>query len=248
MENMTSTTMGMMTEPAYAMMYQTSFVSPASGIRVTGNVLSVAVKVTGFTDSCATAGKPLQEGLGHYHLLLDHSLINMYCTPHATVSLQNVKPGMHQLTVVPALNDHSEVEANGQTISFDYQPVSPLADIIGASFPGPPSIKILSPRNGATVSGTFPVRVEITNFHPSCDLYGKADVGGYGHWHLNHDGMSGPMMGMGTMMGMSCATTFMASTAGFAPGSTHTLIALLVGDSHAPLMPSVDDMVKVTIG
>ena len=34
---------------------------------------------------------------GHYHVLLDGSLINMFCTPTAVVPLQNVKPGMHTL-------------------------------------------------------------------------------------------------------------------------------------------------------
>jgi hypothetical protein len=238
----------MMAIPAYAMSYHTSFTTPADGIKVTGNDLPVTVNLTGYTDSCDWAGKPPQQGFGHYHLLLDKALINMYCTPNASVSLQNVKPGMHKLSVVPALNDHAEVEENGQTITFDYEPISALRELTDLSSSGPPSIKILSPKPGSTVSGPFDVTVQITNFKPDCDLYGKPDLAGYGHWHLNYDTATGAMMGMGGMQGMSCTTTLHASTVGLRSGETHTLIALLVGNGHAPLNPVVGDKVDVTVG
>jgi hypothetical protein len=228
--------------------YHTAFVSPADGVKVTGNDLAVKVMVSGYTDSCDWAGKPPQQGVGHYHLLLDKALINMYCSPDAIVALQNVKPGMHKLEVLPALNDHAEVEANGQTINFDYEPTSPPTALTDLTFPAKPSIKILSPKPGQTVTGTFDVTVEINNFKSACDLLGKPDLAGYGHWHLNLDSMTGPMMGMGTMLGMSCTTTFHATTVGLHSGDTHTLITLLVDNGHAPLNPPVDDKVDVTIG
>jgi len=244
----TSSPTTMMAMPAYAMSYHTAFTAPADGIKVTENQLSVGVNVTGYTDSCDWAGRPPRQSFGHYHLLLDKALVNMYCTLNATVSLQNVKPGMHKLTVLPALNDHAEVEENGQTINFDYEPTSPLAELTDLPSSGPPSIKILSPKPGTTVSGTFDVTVLITNFKPDCDLYGKPDLAGYGHWHLNYDTASGAMMGMGGMQGMSCTTTLHASTVGLKTGETHTLIALLVDNGHAPLNPAVQDKVDVTIG
>ena len=224
----------------------TSISSPSNGAVITANAVTVAVKATGFIPSCALAGKPVASG-GHYHILLDHSLINMYCTPTATVSLQNVSPGMHMLTVVPALNNHTEVEQNGQTISFDYQPSAPLPTIT-SKHTGSPSITILSPKPGAVLSGSFDVTVRITSFEPSCDLYGKANVAGYGHWHLNIDSATGPMMGMGSMLGMSCTATFHATTAGLAAGQHHTLIALLVDNEHAPLMPAAEARVPIVIG
>jgi len=70
----------------------------------------------------------------------------------------------------------------------------------------------------------------------------------YGHWHLNLDSMSGPMMGMGTMLGMSCTMTFQATTQGLKAGQTHTLIALLTDNGHAPLHPPVASEVTVMIG
>jgi hypothetical protein len=243
-----STTMAMMPLPDYAKAMKTTFVSPADGVKVTTNTLDVQVDVTGYTDSCEWAGKPPTQGVGHYHLLLDKALVNMYCTPAASVSLQNVKPGIHHLTVVPALNDHAEVEENGQTIGFDYEPTSPLSTLGDQARAAEPAIKILSPQPGAVLSGPFDVTVRIDNFTPSCDLFGKPDLVGYGHWHVNLDSTSGPMMGMGTMLGMSCTTTLHQSTTGLQHGEKHTLIALLVGNGHAPLMPAVEDKVDVTIG
>ena len=55
-------------------------------------------------------------------------------------------------------------------------------------------------------------------------------------------------MGMGGMMGMSCIRVIHASAAGLKPGSHHTLIALLVGNEHVPLMPLVASGVTVRIG
>lgn len=49
--------------------------------------------------------------MGHYHIMLDQSLINAFCDLNASVSLQNVSPGPHTLTVVPAGNDHSMITA-----------------------------------------------------------------------------------------------------------------------------------------
>ena len=238
----------MMAMPAYAMSYHTSFASPSDGVKVTGNELSVSVNASGYTDSCDWAGKPPQQGFGHYHLLLDKALVNMYCTANATVSLQNVKPGMHKLTVVPALNDHSEVDENGQTIAFDYEPTSPMPQLTDQTLGSPPSIKILSPKFGDTLSGPFDVTVQINNFKPSCDLLGKPDVTGYGHWHLNFDTTSGPMNGMGTMAGMSCTATVHTSTVGLKAGEMHSLVAILVDNGHAPLNPPISDKVDVTIG
>src|SRR5215467_1119393 len=59
--------------------------SPASGTKVTANSVTVHVRVTGYKDTCALAGRPLMVGMeatatGHYHVLLDGSLINMFCT------------------------------------------------------------------------------------------------------------------------------------------------------------------------
>jgi hypothetical protein len=241
-------TMTMMHLPAYAQNMKVLITSPASGTVVTGNSVTLAVQASGYTPTCDLAGKADQAGTGHYHILLDKALVNMYCTPTAIVSMQNVAPGMHTLTAVPTLNDHTQVDENSNSITIDYEPTHPLPTITGANFASAPTITILSPKNGAVLSGTFEVVVEVTNYNLSCGLFGKPDVTRYGHWHLNLDSMSGPMMGMGTMLGMACTTTFQATTQGLKSGQTHTLIALLVDNGHAPLNPPVASEVTVMIG
>jgi hypothetical protein len=243
----TPTTM-MMHLPPYAQNMKVLITSPASGTKVTGNSVTLAVQASGYAPTCALAGKADQAGTGHYHILLDKALVNMYCTPVATISRQNVAPGIHTLMAVPTLNDHTEIDENGNSITIDYEPTHPLPTITGTTFAGAPTITILSPKKGATVSGTFDVVVKVTNYHLSCDLMGKPDVTRYGHWHLNLDSMSGPMMGMGTMLGMDCTSVFHATTQGLQPGQTHTLIALLTDNGHAPLNPPVASEVTVMIG
>jgi hypothetical protein len=234
--------------PPYAANMKLDVNSPSAGKTLTSNEIQVSVKASGFDLSCDQAGKPLVEGKGHYHVLLDKSLINMYCSPTATISMQNVKPGKHELEVVPALNDHAEVMDNAKVIDFDYRPSQALPEIADVPNPGKPSIKIVSPKPGAVVSGNFDVAIQVGNFKNSCDLYGKPGVAGYGHWHVNLDTATGPMMGMGTMLGMSCDTTFRASTAGLKSGETHSVIALLVDNGHAPFAQMVADEVEVKIG
>ena len=238
--------------PAGATDMRLAITAPAPGARVTGNSVTVRVRVSGDTDTCALAGKHVMgmeaAATGHYHVLLDGSLINMFCTPAAVVSLQNVKPGTHTLTVVPALDDHAQVDASARSIRFDYAPAAPLPALAAATATGRPAIAIVAPAPGATVTGTFTVAVRITGYRNSCALFGKPNLPGWGHWHLNLDTATGGMMGMGGMLGMSCTSTIRASTAGLKPGSTHTLIALLVDNMHVPLMPLIAAQVRVRIG
>src|SRR6516165_3275607 len=116
---------GGMALPMGAKHMHVAIASPMTGMKVTGNSVTVHVQVSGYKDTCAMAGRPLMGGMmatatGHYHVLLDGALINMFCTPTAVVSLQNVKPGMHTLTVVPALDDYAQVTANAKSIMFNY--------------------------------------------------------------------------------------------------------------------------------
>ena len=238
----------MMGLPAWADAMKATITSPADETTVTKNAVTLQVSTSGYQDTCDLAGKPVTKGTGHYHVLLDGALVNMFCTPTARVSMQNVSPGMHELSVVPALDDHAEVMMNESSIHIDYEPTHPLPTITAAAASAAPSIQILSPQDGATVSGPFDVEVRIDNFHPDCALMGKPDVSGYGHWHVNLDSMGGPMMGMGTMLGMSCTTVLHTSTDGLKAGQTHTIIALLTDDGHAPLQPPVTSEVTVHIG
>ena len=222
-----------------------SIVSPQPGQVVTGNSVATDASISDFKIDCALAGTANEMGVGHYHIELDRALVNMFCKPRARISLQNVAPGEHTLEFLPAENDHAEDMAAMKTVSFVYRPSNPLPEITPASFPGKPSIRIVSPKDGDTVSGSFDLTVAVKNFHLSCALYGKPNLAGYGHWHANVDSMTQGMMGMGTMLGMSCAKTFHVSLAGIKPGQ-HTFFAILEDNQHAPT-PHASDSVKLTV-
>ena len=87
-----------------------TILSPKDGDVVTANTVAVVSEITNWKLRCDLAGTQDIAGGGHYHLELDGALVNMYCGP-AVLSLQNVKPGEHTITIVPAKNDHSEIEA-----------------------------------------------------------------------------------------------------------------------------------------
>jgi hypothetical protein len=231
--------------PPWASSMKVAIQSPTGGAKITGNQLPLQVSFSGFTSSCDLAGTANVQGMGHYHVEIDKSLVDMFCAPSATISMQNVKPGTHTITVLPALNDHAEVEQNATSITVDYEPTQPLPEILAAQA-GTPSIKIVSPKAGSTLNGDFDVWVQVSNFNVSCDLEGKPDVTGYGHWHVNVDSTSGPMMGMMTMLRMSCGNVLHLSAKGMTAGR-HTLIAFLADNQHAPLNPMVEDQVAVNV-
>jgi hypothetical protein len=207
--------------------------SPATGTTLTGNSLSTTVKITHFKVDCRYAGTANRKGIGHYHIELDKSLINMFCTPRGSVSMLDVKPGKHTVQFIPAANDHADDMKAMKQISFAYKPSHPMPVVKPLSFPAKPSVSIVSPKPGATVHDGFNFVVAVKNFRLSCALYGKAPVKGYGHWHANVDTTTMGMMGMGTMLGMSCSKSFHVSLAGVKPGQ-HKFIAILEDDTHAP--------------
>ncbi|MGE0026359.1 MAG: DUF6130 family protein [Thermoleophilia bacterium] len=212
---------------------------PAAGAPVTGVSVPLTVAASGYTLNCGLAGRPVQAGVGHYHIALDKRLVNAYCDSNPSVSLQNVAPGPHTLTVVPAGNDHSEVTGAAKEVTFDYQPATPLPEVAPQPSLGRASVEIVSPRPGATVSKSFVIKVRVKNFRLSGDLFGKLPVAGYGHWHLHLDKPE-----MSTMMAMTSATSMPVSLEGVAPGK-HTFIVMLADNVHAPIAPMV--MTQVTL-
>src|SRR5260370_17676357 len=99
-----------------------AIMSPTKGTMVTANTLTVAVAATGYTPTCTLAGKSDQQGTGHYHILLDNSLVNMFCTPTPSISMQNVSPDIPTLTAARALSYHAKIEENAQPIKIPHHP------------------------------------------------------------------------------------------------------------------------------
>ncbi|HUY59115.1 MAG TPA: hypothetical protein VMV16_05355 [Solirubrobacteraceae bacterium] len=221
--------------------------TPTQSQVVTGNQLNVDVAITHFKVDCRYAGTANRMGIGHYHIMLDGGLINMFCGPKATISLANVPAGKHTLEILAAENDHASDMHSAKMVTFTYKPTHTLT-IAAHPFSGSPSIAIVSPKPGATVSGSFNLAVHVQNFIPSCALYGKPNLAGYGHWHAFVDSLNGGMMGMGTMLAMSCANSIPVSLAGIKPGK-HTFYAELVDNLHTPSIkgPHVAASVTVTV-
>lgn len=232
--------------PPWAMAMKVAIQSPAAGAKITDNTVPVHVSLSGFQLTCASGFAPVQ-GEGHYHLLIDKSLVDMFCTPDATLSMQNLQPGTHTITAQPALTNHMDVEMNASSVTIDYEPTHPLPALTATTFAGSPTIKIVSPTASASLSGDFDITVQVTNYNVSCALEGKPDVAGYGHWHVNLETLNSGMMGMETMARMSCQSVLHMSTQGF-PAGKHLLIVYLTDDQHAPLMPEVMDSVSVVFG
>ena len=222
----------------------TKILLPTDGQVVTQGAVAVVPEFTNWKQNCNLAGAAVTAGTGHYHVYFDGALVNMFCGP-AEVSMQNVKPGTHTISVVPAENDHAEVDSAKASVKIDYEPAAALPRISSGPL-GKPSIHVIYPKNGATVTGGFPLVITANNFLLSCDLYGKPKVTNAGHWHVNVDTMKGPMMGMATMLGMSCANYLNISTAGISKGK-HTFYAFLVDTLHEPLMPEIMDKVTLNV-
>lgn len=214
-----------------------------SGSVVTDNEITFSVSPVGYEFSAAGAGTPPVDGMGHYHVVLDGGLINMYTSPDASVSLQNVAPGPHMLMVVPAMNNHMPVPEGAAVLEFDYQPSDPLPEISASDSAGQtPTITIESPASGDTVSGDFEMTISTTGFELSEALLGKPNVDNIGHWHVFVDAVEG----MGTMMGMAGTDTFTVSTDALSPG-THTFFAVLVDNLHAPFDPPIATAVELEV-
>src|SRR6266540_3580800 len=62
-------------------------VTPKSGTILTGNTLKTQVSLTHFKVDCRYAGTADRRGIGHYHIELDNSLVNMFCGSRARVSM-----------------------------------------------------------------------------------------------------------------------------------------------------------------
>ncbi len=218
--------------------------SPLDGATVAGVSVPLVVEAKGFKVDCALAGKAPQAGIGHWHVILDGGLVDMACGPGYLVSLRNVKPGQHTLMAVPAQNNHMEIKEGAAQVNLTYRPEATPTSVRGVKL-GRPRLSISFPGNGTTVSGqSFPLILNVRNFRLSCELEGKPQVVGTGHWHVHLDRMAPGMAGLATLMAMGCTNNFEVPLQGIRPG-THTFIVVLTDNLHAPIQPMV--MAQVTV-
>lgn len=164
-----------------------SVVSPAPGAIVRSASIPVAVAVRNFKIDCADMGKTAGAmGEGHIHAMLDGMdmahLASVACSDHFSISGQGVKPGKHFLTVMLADDAHA-MNSMPVTVPFTYEP-SMSNPLPGAMTGGKPTVRILSPQNGASVGTHFNLVVAVNHFDLSCNLEGKQDLAGWGHLHV----------------------------------------------------------------
>jgi hypothetical protein len=219
---------------------------PVSGQVVTTSTLALDVRADGYKLDAGFAGTPNLRHIGHYHEILDGNLVDMspLHNPNSdTISMVGVSVGAHTLTIVPANNDHSMIMSAAVNIPFTYAgPFLPLP--APATFTNPPTVKILSPANNATVKGpSFFMNASVENFILCGDCFGKQNIDGVGHWHIFVDQ---PVMA--NMLTMAGTTTQEVPLKGVTPG-WHTFYAVLVSDQHMPLMgmPMPTTMTSVTL-
>lgn len=102
-----------------------------------------------------------------------------------------------------------------------------------------PSLTVLSPGNGATVTSTdIPVSVQVSKFTLSAADVGLPDKEGEGHIHVMLDGMN-----MGVLFNFYTTPTFTLPGEGMKPGQ-HTLTFDLASNTH---MDMEDTVTSVTI-
>jgi hypothetical protein len=218
--------------------------SPTPGEVVTTPTLAIAVTAVGYKLDAAFAGTPNLAHIGHYHEILDGQLVDMTPLHNPTVdtvSMVDVVPGAHVLTLVPANNNHSMIMSAAVNIPFTYAGLflPPPAPIV---FPGAPTVTITAPANGAIVSGpSFFMTASVTNFALCGGCFGKDNITGVGHWHIFVDQ---PVMSH--MLTMANDTTQEVSLKAITPG-WHTFYAVLVNDQHMPFMGMPSTMSAITL-
>jgi azurin len=174
---------------AHALQAESSLeiVSPSDGETITANEVEVTVDVENYTVDCNRAGMPDEAGLGHIHVMIDGmtmaQLTNFYCNETFTVPLHGLEPGTHTLIVDLATNTHLDMMETAKQVEINYQPENPV-ELPEPSSEGVPSLALVSPEDGTTVSPVFTVEVEPINFTVAEEFEGKQNVPGHGHWHV----------------------------------------------------------------
>ncbi len=237
-------------------------VSPAEGDTVTTDDIEVTVEVSNFTLNCEEIGHTNQAGEGLIHALLDGTTIaaltGLYCNDSFTISGEGVSAGQHTLTVVLSENNHADLMATAQQVTFDFQPANaqPLPD---ANDTGTPEITLVSPTDGATVDAVFTVEVSTTNFTPSANLEGKQNVPGYGHYHVivedkapaaspdaspSGSPAAEEPAGIPGLIAMPGENTFQVDLTAWGPGE-HTIMVAPAQNDHTPIEGA--NMVEFTV-
>ncbi len=230
-----------------------SITQPQNGATISGTNLTVQIQVTNF-NIVDKQGQSAVSGEGHVHYYLDY---NAPTTPNqpalapngtiwqhvasTTFTFHNVTAGSHFVSVELVNNDHTPLNP----------PVTAKVTVtMTSSTPGSPTLTIVQPANGTTITGSdVMVMIQVSGFN-IVDKQGQPAVSGQGHVHYYLDYNAPTAQGKpavppnGTIWQTTANTTytFHNVTAG-----SHFVSVELVNNDHTPLNPPVTAKVTITV-
>jgi hypothetical protein len=222
--------------------------SPTGGVIPQIGDVTVSVTVSDF-NVVDKMGQANVAGEGHIHYFVDVDAPTTPGQPAVTAAgtwvtttadsyaWHNIGGGPHKFSVELVNNDHT--------------PLSPpkVATINVNVIPevGPPSLVILSPRDGANVpSGSVTVDIQVSNFN-IVDKQGQANVSHEGHVHFYLDVEAPTTPGQPAIPASGTWAQVAATTYTFTnvAAGTHTISVELINNDHTPLEPAV--VARITI-
>jgi plastocyanin len=223
-------------------------VSPSDGATVASNDITVQVKVENFKVDCSQLGRPDEAGVGQILALVDGTtvaqLTNFYCADTFTIPGDGLAPGKHQVAVVLASNTHVPMMDTAQVVTVNFQPPQPVP-LPAANFTGAPGVTLASPQDGATVPPVFAVQVKPSNFASATALEGKANVPGYGHYHVWVDAPEKPAS-LANLVLMPGTNGFTLDLSAWGEGQ-HTIRIETAQNDHTMYDPSTSATFTVTV-
>ena len=223
--------------------------SPVDGAANTSSDITVQVEISNFTVDCAQLGRPDEAGTGQILALVDGTTIaqltNFYCADTFTIPGDGLTPGEHTIAVVLASNTHVPNMDTAQVVTINFQPVQPVPLPV-ANDMGAPALKLVNSLDGATVPTSFEVQVQPANFIAATALEGKANVVGYGHYHVWVDAPDMPTS-LANLVLMPGTNAFTLDLSAWGEGE-HTIRIEPAHNDHAMYAPATPVTFTVTVG
>jgi len=229
--------------------------SPKNGQKITSIDIPVKVSVSKFNISAAHVGLPDVDREGHIHVMLDGMnmgvLYNYYTSTSFTLPGRAMTPGKHTLIFDLASNTHEDFGNTVQKVEIDYQPAKAIDAPPPVADAKTPELTIVSPADGDTVGPKFSINVEPKYFQPAENLEGKANIAGYGHYHVFVDmkmdmAMTEGMMSMAGMVGMPGNNSFPVDLSSWKRGK-HVITVELVQNDHTEIHGAKPAMITVNL-
>jgi hypothetical protein len=224
--------------------------SPGSGNKFSIGSVTVVVAVDNFTLT-KKIGSPPSPGEGHIIYYFDqdppetagqpaYSIPGSYfVSADVSYAWNNIGSGQHTFSAQLVNNDDTPLSP----------PVTASASLLVIPEIGPPNMVILSPRNGAELSGTSAtITVQVTNFNV-VDKIGQENAAREGHIIFYLDTPAPTLQGpvATTAPGTFFITTDTSYTwPGLAPGA-HSFYAEIVNNNNTPLNPPISASISLTM-